>query len=92
MKIKSRKIFAILVIAMMVMSLLPMTAFAAAAPSYGVTAVSVDATEVEAGDSVKFTLTFYNSSGNPYDVATDGAFSFNLRSSRGAESITQDEA
>jgi hypothetical protein len=87
LKIKSRKIFAILVIAMMVMSLLPMTAFAT--PSYGVTGVAVDAEDVEAGDSVEFTLTFFNSSGDPYNVANDGAFSFYIRSSRGAETITQ---
>jgi len=71
----------------MVLAMLPITAFAA--PTYGVTAVSVDATDVEAGDSVKFTLTFYNSSGDPYDVDTDGPFDFYLRSSRGAETITQ---
>lgn len=89
MKIKSRKLFAILVIAMMVITLLPITAFAASTPVYGVTAISVDATEVETGDGVEFTLTFYDSNGNPYVVDTDFSFDFYLRSSRGAETITQ---
>jgi len=85
LKIKSRKIFAILVITAMVLAMLPLTAFAA--PTYGVTSVSVDSNEVEAGDGVEFTLTFYDASGNPYTGAPP--FDFYLRSSRGAETITQ---
>ncbi len=92
MKIKSRKIFAILVVTLMVLSLLPLNAFAATAavpPAYGVTSVSVDSNEVEAGDGVEVTLTFYNNQGNPYNLAAGETFDFFLRSSRGAETITQ---
>ncbi len=98
MSIKSRKLFAILVITAMMLALVPASVFAGGNGEpevvLGATDVEVDETELTVGDEAKITMTFYASNGQPVDEAdvdetTGKAIKFWIKTSRsGADVIS----
>jgi len=98
LSIKSRKLFAILVITAMMLALVPASVFAGGNGEpevvLGATDVEVDETELTVGDEAKITMTFYASNGQPVDEAdvdetTGKAIKFWIKTSRsGADVIS----
>ncbi|NMB42082.1 MAG: hypothetical protein GX996_09130, partial [Firmicutes bacterium] len=102
MSIKSRKLFAILVITAMMLALVPASVFAGGNGEpevvLGATDVEVDETELTVGDEAKITMTFYASDGAPVNDdevggTTGKAIKFWIKTSRsGADVISADSA
>lgn len=92
LSIKSRRLFAILVITAMVLAMLPMTAFAQEAEVVlGATDVEVDETDLAVGEKAKVTMTFYDLNGKPLENGTT-PFSFYIKTSRSkADQVTTDD-